>query len=242
MTWPETRPVEIGDLAYDTRRVTAGALFFCVRGDRVDGHDLAWEAVERGAVGARRGARARRPDPAARRARQPGSHGRRGRHVLRRADEGARGRRCDGDERKDHDGLPPALDARGRGQAGRPRRHGRVEGRGRATGSAVHDARGDRPPAALPRDARRGRPLRRARGLVARRAASPTRSRPLRRARVHEPEPGPPRSARDDGGVLPREALSLHGRSAAPGDRQRGRRVGSQARGVSGRDASCSPA
>ena len=42
-------PVEIGDLAYDTRNVSSGALFFCVRGDRVDGHDLAWEAIERGA-------------------------------------------------------------------------------------------------------------------------------------------------------------------------------------------------
>src|SRR4029450_10554600 len=27
-----------------------GALFFCVPGARVDGHDLAWEALERGAV------------------------------------------------------------------------------------------------------------------------------------------------------------------------------------------------
>jgi UDP-N-acetylmuramoyl-L-alanyl-D-glutamate--2,6-diaminopimelate ligase len=44
------KPVEIGDLAYDTRRVSAGALFFCVRGERVDGHDLAWEAIERGAA------------------------------------------------------------------------------------------------------------------------------------------------------------------------------------------------
>jgi UDP-N-acetylmuramoyl-L-alanyl-D-glutamate--2,6-diaminopimelate ligase len=44
------RPVEIGDLAYDTRRVAAGALFFCVPGAHVDGHDLAWEAIERGAV------------------------------------------------------------------------------------------------------------------------------------------------------------------------------------------------
>jgi len=44
------RSVTIGDLAYDTRRVSAGALFFCVRGDRVDGHDLAWEAIERGAA------------------------------------------------------------------------------------------------------------------------------------------------------------------------------------------------
>jgi UDP-N-acetylmuramoyl-L-alanyl-D-glutamate--2,6-diaminopimelate ligase len=44
------RPMEISDLAYDTRHVSAGALFFCVRGERVDGHDLAWEAIERGAA------------------------------------------------------------------------------------------------------------------------------------------------------------------------------------------------
>jgi UDP-N-acetylmuramoyl-L-alanyl-D-glutamate--2,6-diaminopimelate ligase len=44
------RPVEIADLAFDTRRVTKGALYFCVPGARVDGHDFAWEAVERGAV------------------------------------------------------------------------------------------------------------------------------------------------------------------------------------------------
>jgi UDP-N-acetylmuramoyl-L-alanyl-D-glutamate--2,6-diaminopimelate ligase len=44
------RPVAIDDLAYDTRSVSAGALFFCVRGERVDGHDLAWEAIERGAA------------------------------------------------------------------------------------------------------------------------------------------------------------------------------------------------
>jgi UDP-N-acetylmuramoyl-L-alanyl-D-glutamate--2,6-diaminopimelate ligase len=44
------RPVEISDLAHDTRHVSAGALFFCVRGERADGHDLAWEAIERGAA------------------------------------------------------------------------------------------------------------------------------------------------------------------------------------------------
>lgn len=44
------RPVEIADLAYDTRKVTKNALFFCVRGESADGHDLAWEAVERGAA------------------------------------------------------------------------------------------------------------------------------------------------------------------------------------------------
>jgi UDP-N-acetylmuramoyl-L-alanyl-D-glutamate--2,6-diaminopimelate ligase len=44
------RPVTIGDLAYDTRSISSGALFFCVRGERFDGHDLAWEAIERGAA------------------------------------------------------------------------------------------------------------------------------------------------------------------------------------------------
>jgi UDP-N-acetylmuramyl pentapeptide synthase len=38
---------EILDLAYDTRRVAAGSLFFCVPGANVDGHDLAADAVER---------------------------------------------------------------------------------------------------------------------------------------------------------------------------------------------------
>ncbi|HLX19090.1 MAG TPA: UDP-N-acetylmuramoyl-L-alanyl-D-glutamate--2,6-diaminopimelate ligase [Gaiellaceae bacterium] len=43
-------PVEVLDLVYDTREVTPGALFFCVPGSRVDGHDLAAEAVSHGAV------------------------------------------------------------------------------------------------------------------------------------------------------------------------------------------------
>ena len=43
-------PVEIRDLAYDTRRVTPGAAFFCVRGAQFDGHDLAPEALDSGAV------------------------------------------------------------------------------------------------------------------------------------------------------------------------------------------------
>src|ERR671937_2259139 len=43
-------PVEVADLAYDTRAVAPGALFFCVRGANVDGHDLAPQAVEPGAA------------------------------------------------------------------------------------------------------------------------------------------------------------------------------------------------
>ena len=44
------RPVEILDLAYDTRSVEAGTLFFCVPGATRDGHDLAADAVAAGAV------------------------------------------------------------------------------------------------------------------------------------------------------------------------------------------------
>ncbi|MGH2967283.1 MAG: UDP-N-acetylmuramoyl-L-alanyl-D-glutamate--2,6-diaminopimelate ligase [Solirubrobacterales bacterium] len=41
---------EIAGLAYDSRRVKAGDLFFCVRGERSDGHDFAERAVEAGAA------------------------------------------------------------------------------------------------------------------------------------------------------------------------------------------------
>jgi UDP-N-acetylmuramoyl-L-alanyl-D-glutamate--2,6-diaminopimelate ligase len=43
-------PTEVRDLAYDARAVGPGALFFCVPGERADGHDFAADAVERGAV------------------------------------------------------------------------------------------------------------------------------------------------------------------------------------------------
>jgi UDP-N-acetylmuramoyl-L-alanyl-D-glutamate--2,6-diaminopimelate ligase len=42
--------VEIRDLAYDTRAVGPGSVFFCIPGTRADGHDLAAEAVRRGAI------------------------------------------------------------------------------------------------------------------------------------------------------------------------------------------------
>ena len=43
--------VEVVELAYDSRRVGAGTLFFCVPGEKVDGHDFAVTAVEAGAMG-----------------------------------------------------------------------------------------------------------------------------------------------------------------------------------------------
>jgi UDP-N-acetylmuramoyl-L-alanyl-D-glutamate--2,6-diaminopimelate ligase len=42
--------LEIADLAYDTRVLSTGALFFCVPGASVDGHDLAAAAVAGGAA------------------------------------------------------------------------------------------------------------------------------------------------------------------------------------------------
>jgi UDP-N-acetylmuramoyl-L-alanyl-D-glutamate--2,6-diaminopimelate ligase len=43
--------VEVESLAYDSRKVRAGTLFFCVPGEKSDGHDFAGAAVEAGAVG-----------------------------------------------------------------------------------------------------------------------------------------------------------------------------------------------
>jgi UDP-N-acetylmuramoyl-L-alanyl-D-glutamate--2,6-diaminopimelate ligase len=42
--------VKVRDLAYDTRRVSDGTLFFCFAGEKTDGHDFAPAAVEAGAA------------------------------------------------------------------------------------------------------------------------------------------------------------------------------------------------
>src|SRR5688572_3749615 len=42
--------VEISALAYDSRAITPGTLFFCVRGEKSDGHEFASEVVEGGAA------------------------------------------------------------------------------------------------------------------------------------------------------------------------------------------------
>jgi UDP-N-acetylmuramoyl-L-alanyl-D-glutamate--2,6-diaminopimelate ligase len=42
--------VEIADLAYDSRRVGPGTLFFCVPGEKVDGHEFGGRVVEAGAT------------------------------------------------------------------------------------------------------------------------------------------------------------------------------------------------
>ena len=42
---------EVTGLAYDSRRVEPGTLFFAVPGIHVDGHEFVAEVVERGAIG-----------------------------------------------------------------------------------------------------------------------------------------------------------------------------------------------
>jgi UDP-N-acetylmuramoyl-L-alanyl-D-glutamate--2,6-diaminopimelate ligase len=46
----QSREVEISSLAYDSRHVQPGALFFCVTGFERDGHDFAAQALARGAA------------------------------------------------------------------------------------------------------------------------------------------------------------------------------------------------
>ncbi|HEX8752592.1 MAG TPA: UDP-N-acetylmuramoyl-L-alanyl-D-glutamate--2,6-diaminopimelate ligase [Solirubrobacterales bacterium] len=43
--------VEVRDLAFDSRKAGTGTLFFCVPGEKVDGHQFAEQVVEAGAVG-----------------------------------------------------------------------------------------------------------------------------------------------------------------------------------------------
>ena len=47
----ENGPYEVSSLEFSSRDVKPGALFFCVPGTVVDGHDFAADALERGAVG-----------------------------------------------------------------------------------------------------------------------------------------------------------------------------------------------
>src|SRR2546421_254544 len=113
-------PLDVADLAYDTRAVTPGALFFCVRGTTVDGHDLAADAR-----------------------------------------------------------TPRLRDPRGGRPAARPPRHDRGACRRRAAAGRPDNARGDRPPAHVSRDAGRRRPELRDGSLLARVRPAPPRPRPL---------------------------------------------------------------
>ncbi|MGN6557725.1 MAG: Mur ligase domain-containing protein, partial [Solirubrobacterales bacterium] len=42
--------VEISELVYDSRKAGPGTLFFCVVGEKVDGHEFGAQVVEQGAA------------------------------------------------------------------------------------------------------------------------------------------------------------------------------------------------
>ena len=220
--------VEISDLAYDTRSVTPGALFFCIKGSRVDGHDLAGAAVAAGAAAlvVERQVDVAVPQvlvPSVRAAMGPAAA-----TLLRRPVPRARDRRGHGHERQDDDGVPASLDPRGGGPAAGAADEHRAARRRRAAPDRAQHARVDRPAAAVPRDARRRRPFVRDGGDVDRGRPGTSRRHAVRRARLHEPHAGSPRLPRDDGGLLRGEARAL--RAGRARRRQRRRRVGEAAR------------
>ena len=142
--------VEIGDLAYDTRRVAPGALFFCVPGSTTDGHDLADDAV---AAGASRSSSSGRWTSPSRSWSSPDSRaamavaadvffGEPTRELEVAGVTGTNGKTTTTFL------LRSILEAAGR----RPGLIGTVEldRRGGAASRAVHHARGDRPAAAVP--------------------------------------------------------------------------------------------
>ena len=117
------------------------------------------------------------------------------------------------------------------GRPHRPARHRQARGRRRGRGGRAHDARGDRPAGDVPAHGRRRRPRLRDGGLVARAQPQPRRRDPVRRRRVHEPDPGSPRLPRRHGGLLPRQAPAVRGRASRAADREPRRPVRRQARG-----------
>ena len=150
------RPLEIQELAYDTRDVRPGSLFFCIPGASVDGHELAPEAVDRGAVAL---AVERRVDANVPQLIVPSVCA----AMPRAAVEffGDPSRELDvvgvtGTSGQDHDRFPAVRDPRGgRPKAGTAQQHRAPCRRRRARADAEH-AGSDRPPTAVPLHARRG--------------------------------------------------------------------------------------
>ena len=97
-----------------------------------------------------------------------------------------------------------------------------TQSRRRAATGDTDDRGGDRPPAPLPRDARRRRPELRDGGHLARLGAPPARPGALRGPRLHQPEPGSPRLPRRHGRLLRGQAAAVprRGRTAGRGERR----------------------
>ena len=199
---PSGGDVEVTDLAYDNRAVQAGTLFFCVPGFTRDGHDFAPDAIARGAVAlvVERPLNLGVPEirvPSVRAAMAPAAAAFYGDPTARLETVGVTGT----NGKTTTAFLVRAL----------------LEADGRQTGllgTVKSVIGGAEPPVErttpeaidLQRTFREmldgGRRGVRDGGLLARARAPPRRRDPLRGGDLHEPDPGPPRLPRDDGGVL----------------------------------------
>ena len=200
--------VEITGLAFDNRAVRPGTLFFCVPGFTRDGHDFAPDAV-----GAARRAR-RRAAARARRSRGPGRGRAAAMAAPRRASTATprRGCRSSGSRAPTARRRPPSSCARCWRRAGcragcsarsrpwsaarsaRPCARRRRRSTCRRRSAAMLDG-GDR--ACAMEVSSHALELRRVDGD------------PLRRRRVHEPQPGPPRLPSRHGGLLRGQAAAV---------------------------------
>ena len=199
--------VEVSGLAYDSRTVEPGTLFFCVVGEK-----RRRARVRRPGGRARGGGAGRRARAGARRAagrgrRRAGGDGADRGALLRRPDRRAAGGRDHRHQRQDDDGLPAA---RGAGGGGGPVRA--CSARSSRWSAAVEEEVERTTPEAIDLQ----RTFRRMLEGGDRACAMEVSSHALALHRVdaihfelgalHQPDPGPPRLPRRHGGLLPLEA------------------------------------
>ena len=189
---------DVRDLAYDTRaRRRRARSSSASRGAHADGHDFAPEAVANGAVAlvVERPLDLAVPQLVVADARAAMAG--RGRRVLRPTRRRARRRRRHRHERQDDDGVPALRDPRGRRAAARA-----CSGRSSAASAASGAPAARRRPRRSTCSARLREMLDAGDRSCALEAtshalrAAPARRHPVRRARLHEPDPGPPRLPR----------------------------------------------
>ena len=222
--------VEVSDIGYDSRRATRGSLFCCIRGATVDGHDHAAAAVERGAVALL----VERPvEVPVTQARVEHVRSAMGPVAARLHGDPSRSMRVlgiTGTNGKTTTTFILEAIARAAGVPSRDHRHDRRSDRRCARSSRADHARGAAAAGAARPHARLGSRHGCDGGELARAGLRARRRHPLRGHLLHEPLPGPPRSARDVRGLLRGEGALVHATvHRHRGDRAR-RPVGARAR------------